>query len=59
MVKAKGRPKVPASRRRTEILRFFVTKSEDQKIREAANHRHLTLSEYLRRAALSLAERGK
>ena len=31
-----GRPKVPASRKRTKILRFFVTKSEDSKIREAA-----------------------
>jgi uncharacterized protein (DUF1778 family) len=58
MVK-KGRPRVPASRKRTEILRFFVTKSEDLRIREAAHLRHLTLSEYLRSAALSSAERGK
>jgi hypothetical protein len=54
-----GRPKVPASRKRTKILRFFVTKSEDLKIREAASLRHLTLSEFLRSAALSLAEGGK
>jgi hypothetical protein len=54
MVKS-GRPKVPASRKRTEILRFFVTKSEDLKIREAASLRHLTLSEFLRSAALSEA----
>jgi len=54
-----GRPKVPASRKRTEILRFFVTKSEDSKIREAASLRHVTLSEFLRSAALSVAEGGK
>src|SRR5579862_1279496 len=57
MVKRKGRPKVPATRKRTEILRFFVTKSEDLKIREAANLRRLTLSEFLRSAARSSTER--
>jgi len=55
----RGRPRVPTSRKRTEILRFFVTKSEDLRIREAANIRHMTLSEFLRGAALSLAERKK
>jgi uncharacterized protein (DUF1778 family) len=55
----RGRPTLPASRKRTEILRFFVTKSEDSKIREAAYSRHLTVSEFLRSAALSVAEGGK
>jgi uncharacterized protein (DUF1778 family) len=50
-----GRPKVPANLQRTKILRFFVTKSEDSKIRKAASLRHLTLSEFLRSAALSEA----
>jgi|ERR1700677_5117941 hypothetical protein len=34
MANKKGRPKVPAIRKETEILRFFVTKSEDLMIRE-------------------------
>ena len=47
-----GRPKMAASERREEILRFMVTKEEEALIRAKAAELHLTLSEYLRFATI-------
>ena len=52
MSKRAGRPEVPASQRREEILRFVVTKAEAAKIRSKAKEQGLTLSEYLRQVAI-------
>lgn len=47
-----GRPEVAASERREIIFRFVTTKAEAAKIRAAAKARNVTLSEYLRNAAI-------
>jgi hypothetical protein len=52
MRKRSGRPEVPASQRREEILRFVVTKAEAAEIRGKAKEQRMSLSEYLRQAAL-------
>jgi hypothetical protein len=41
-----------AGRRRQQILRFVVTKEEAKKIREAAEKRGMTVSEYLRQVSI-------
>jgi len=50
--RAAGRPEVPASQRRELILRFGVTRTESHTIRTKAKELRLSLSEYLRQAAL-------
>ncbi|MGA7622339.1 MAG: hypothetical protein WCA38_16495 [Candidatus Acidiferrales bacterium] len=52
MPKRAGRPNVPPSQRRDTILRFVVTKSEAQQIRNKAKTVGLTISEYLRSMAI-------
>jgi hypothetical protein len=52
MVKRAGRPEIPASQKREEILRFVVKKSEAVKIRSRAKALGLTISEYLRSVAI-------
>jgi hypothetical protein len=47
-----GRPELPASQRREEILRFVVTKAEGAEIRSKAKQQRMSLSEYLRQVAL-------
>lgn len=47
-----GRPAVAASQRREAYFRFVVTKKEAAKIRRAAREAGMTLSEYLRGAAI-------
>ncbi len=47
-----GRPEIAASERREIIFRFVTTKEEAAKIRAAAKARRVTLSEYLRNAAI-------
>lgn len=47
-----GRPKVPASLQRTSVFRFVTTKAEAAKIRSKAKELGLTISEYLRNAAI-------
>jgi hypothetical protein len=52
MQKRAGRPEKAASQRREIIFRFVVTKAEAGKIRSKAKALGLTISEYLRQAAL-------
>jgi hypothetical protein len=52
MRKRAGRPAVPASQRREEILRFVVTKAEAALIRGKAKGQRMSLSEYLRQVAV-------
>jgi hypothetical protein len=52
MSKRAGRPEVPASERRSLIMRFVVTKAEAAKIRAAAKGQGMTVSEYLRQVAI-------
>ena len=47
-----GRPEIAPSERRETIMRFVVTKVEAAKIRAAAKGQQVTLSEYLRSAAI-------
>jgi len=47
-----GRPKVKASEKRGETFRIMVTREESAKIRSLARAAGVTISEYLRRAAL-------
>jgi hypothetical protein len=56
MPKRAGRPNVPPSQRRETILRFMVTKSEAQQIRNKAKAAGLTISEYLRSMAIPTPE---
>jgi hypothetical protein len=52
MVKRVGRPEIPASKRRNVAFRFVATKEEATKVRAKAKDMGLTLSEYLRQAAI-------
>jgi|HubBroStandDraft_6_1064221.scaffolds.fasta_scaffold01137_9 hypothetical protein len=52
MRKRAGRPEIAASQRREVILRFVTTKAEAGKIRAKAKAAGLTVSEFLRAAAL-------
>jgi hypothetical protein len=52
MIKRAGRPEVPASQKRQEIIRFVVTKAEAARIRAKAKEQGLSLSEYLRQVAI-------
>jgi hypothetical protein len=47
-----GRPEVAASQKREQIIRFVVTKAEEAKIRGEAKRRGLSVSQYLRNAAI-------
>ena len=51
-MKRAGRPEIPASKRRNKAFRFVATKEEAARIRAKANALGLTLSEYLRQAAI-------
>jgi hypothetical protein len=57
MKKRAGRPPVKASEKRGETFRFMTTKEESAKIRAKAKEAGLTISEYLRDAAIP-KERG-
>lgn len=52
MAKRAGRPEIASSQRREVIFRFVVTKAEAGKIRGAAKAAGVTISEYLRKAAI-------
>jgi hypothetical protein len=52
MGKRAGRPEIPASKRRNVAFRFVATKEEAGRIRAKADKLRLSISEYLRQAAL-------
>jgi hypothetical protein len=52
MRKRVGRPEIADSDKRNEIVRFVVTKAEARQIRAKAKAAGLTISQYLRSAAL-------
>jgi hypothetical protein len=52
MVRRVGRPEIPAGKRRNVAFRFVATKEEAARIRGKAKGMGLTLSEYLRQAAI-------
>jgi hypothetical protein len=54
-VKKIGRPEIPANKRRNFAFRFVATKGEAAKIRAKAKEMNLSLSEYLRQAAIPKA----
>jgi hypothetical protein len=47
-----GRPVKPASEKRNVIFRFLVTKAEEKRLRAKAKESGLSISDYLRSAAI-------
>ncbi len=52
MARKAGRPELKPSEKRDAVFRFVTTKAEARKIRQRAGEQGLSLSEYLRRAAI-------
>lgn len=52
MKKRMGRPPKPANERLSETLRPRITKEEHRKVRAAAKHAGLSISEYIRKKLL-------
>jgi hypothetical protein len=51
--KRMGRPELPESQKRTKIMRFVVTATEERKIKHRAKAMNKTVSEFLRHISLS------
>lgn len=54
MVKKAGRPKLPKSKKRSQILRIRLTNAEARQIRRIARESDLTPAEIARRAVLEI-----